>query len=95
MGLRQGGHPHAAHRRHPGVHRLADPLSQAQPGDLLTWKNDPTFNGVSHIAIYLGGNKMVVAPHTGTDVQIQTVYTRNFWGAIRVNPQLAARKAGA
>jgi len=70
------------------------PFSQAQPGDLLTWKNDPTFNGVSHIAIYLGNNKMVVAPHTGTDVQIQTVYMRNFWGAIRVNPQLAARKAG-
>jgi cell wall-associated NlpC family hydrolase len=69
------------------------PYSQAQPGDLLTWKNDPTFNGVSHIAIYLGGNKMVVAPHTGTDVQIQTVYSRNFWGAIRVNPRLAARKA--
>jgi cell wall-associated NlpC family hydrolase len=70
------------------------PFSQAQPGDLLTWKNDPTFNGVSHIAIYLGHNKMVVAPHTGTDVQIQTVYMNNFWGAIRVNPQLAARKAG-
>jgi cell wall-associated NlpC family hydrolase len=70
------------------------PFSQAQPGDLLTWKNDPTFNGVSHIAIYLGNNKMVVAPHTGTDVQIQTVYFSNFWGAIRVNPQLAARKAG-
>jgi cell wall-associated NlpC family hydrolase len=69
------------------------PFSQAQPGDLLTWKNDPTFNGVSHIAIYLGGNKMVVAPHTGTDVQIQTVYMTNFWGAIRVNPRLAARKA--
>jgi cell wall-associated NlpC family hydrolase len=69
------------------------PFSQAQPGDLLTWKNDPTFNGVSHIAIYLGGNKMVVAPHTGTDVQIQTVYFSNFWGAVRVDPQLAARKA--
>jgi hypothetical protein len=37
---------------------------------------------------------MVVAPHTGTDVQIQNVYLTNFWGAIRVNPQLAARKAG-
>jgi peptidoglycan DL-endopeptidase CwlO len=70
------------------------PFSQAQPGDLLTWKNDPTFDGVSHIAIYLGDNKMVVAPHTGTVVQIQTVYMRNFWGAIRVNPRLAARKAG-
>lgn len=70
------------------------PFSKAQPGDLLTWKNDPTFNGVSHIAIYLGNNKMVVAPHTGTDVQIQTVYMTNFWGAIRVNPRLAAQKAG-
>jgi cell wall-associated NlpC family hydrolase len=70
------------------------PYSKAQPGDLLTWKNDPTFNGVSHIAIYLGNNKMVVAPHTGTDVQIQTVYMTNFWGAIRVNPRLAAQKAG-
>lgn len=69
------------------------PYSQARPGDLLTWQNDPTFNGVSHIAIYLGDNKMVVAPHTGTDVQVETVYMRNFWGAIRVNPQLAARKA--
>lgn len=69
------------------------PFSKAQPGDLLTWKNDPTFNGVSHIAIYLGGNKMVVAPHTGTDVQIQTVYLTNFWGAIRVSPRMAARKA--
>lgn len=68
------------------------PYSQAQPGDLLTWKNDPTFNGVSHIAIYLGDNKMVVAPHTGTDVQIQTPYMTNFWGAIRVNPRLAATK---
>jgi cell wall-associated NlpC family hydrolase len=70
------------------------PYSQAQPGDLLTWKNDPTFNGVSHIAIYLGNNKMVVARHTGTLITIMPVYLQNFWGAIRVNPQLAARKAG-
>ncbi|MCW2948546.1 MAG: hypothetical protein JWR24_5263 [Actinoallomurus sp.] len=69
------------------------PYSQAQPGDLLTWKNDPTFNGVSHIAIYLGNNKMVVARHTGTLITIMPVYLQNFWGAIRVNPQLAARKA--
>jgi cell wall-associated NlpC family hydrolase len=68
------------------------PYSQAQPGDLLTWKNDPTFNGVSHIAIYIGNNKMVVARHTGTLIQIQDVYLNNFWGAIRVNPQLAATK---
>jgi cell wall-associated NlpC family hydrolase len=69
------------------------PYSQAQPGDLLTWKNDPTFNGVSHIAIYLGNGKMVVARHTGTLITIMPVYLQNFWGAIRVNPRLAARKS--
>jgi cell wall-associated NlpC family hydrolase len=69
------------------------PLSQAEPGDLLTWRNDPTFNGVSHIAIYLGHGRMVVAPHTGLDVMIQVPYMTNFWGAIRVNPQLAAKIA--
>jgi cell wall-associated NlpC family hydrolase len=70
------------------------PYSQAQPGDLLTWKNDPTFNGVSHIALYLGNGKMVVARHTGTLITIMPVYLQNFWGAIRVNPQLSAEKAG-
>jgi cell wall-associated NlpC family hydrolase len=70
------------------------PYSQARPGDLLTWKNDPTFNGVSHIALYLGNGKMVVARHTGTLITIMPVYLQNFWGAVRVNPQLAAKKAG-
>ncbi|MCW2863223.1 MAG: hypothetical protein JWP48_4931 [Actinoallomurus sp.] len=69
------------------------PYGQAQPGDLLTWKNDPTFNGVSHIALYLGNGKMVVARHTGTLITIMPVYLQNFWGAIRVNPRLAADKA--
>ena len=70
------------------------PYSQAEPGDLLTWKNDPTFNGVSHIGIYVGNNTMIVARHTGTLVQYEVPYMQNFWGAIRVNPQLAAQKAG-
>ncbi|MFC5181999.1 C40 family peptidase [Actinomadura harenae] len=71
------------------------PFSQAQPGDLLIWANDPTAPGyISHIALYIGDGKMIVAPHTGTDVQIQTVYFRNFKGAVRVSPQMAARAAG-
>ncbi|MEV4256938.1 C40 family peptidase [Spirillospora sp. NPDC049652] len=71
------------------------PFSKAQPGDLLIWANDPTAPGyISHIALYIGNGKMIVAPHTGTDVQIQNVYFRNFKGAIRVSPQMAARAAG-
>ena len=43
-------------------------MSQALPGDLLV------FDGGSHIGIYAGGGMMVVAPHSGTDVQMQKVY---------------------
>jgi cell wall-associated NlpC family hydrolase len=71
------------------------PYAQARPGDLLIWANDPTAPGyISHIAIYLGDNKMLVAPHTGDVVKIQMVYMRNFKGAVRVNPRLAAQVAG-
>jgi peptidoglycan DL-endopeptidase CwlO len=70
------------------------PFAQARPGDLLIWANDPTAPGyISHIAIYIGGGKMLVAPHTGDVVKIQQVYFTNFRGAVRVNPQVAARLA--
>ncbi|HEU5161439.1 MAG TPA: C40 family peptidase [Streptosporangiaceae bacterium] len=70
------------------------PFAQARPGDLLIWANDPTAPGyISHIALYIGGGKMVVAPHTGDVVKIQQVYFTNFQGAIRINPKVAARLA--
>jgi len=59
--------------------------SQARPGDLLFWRNDPTApNYVSHVAIYLGKGKMIVAPHTGDVVKIEDVYLKNFAGAVRI-----------
>ncbi len=62
-----------------GVHET---LAQAQPGDLLFWTYDsgnPTY--VDHTAIYLGEGKMVVAPHSGADVEVVAVPTA---GAVRV-----------
>lgn len=68
------------------------PLSQAQPGDLLFWRNDPTNPGyISHVAIYWGNGKMLHAPHTGDVVRIADVYTKNLAGVVRVSPQIAAR----
>jgi cell wall-associated NlpC family hydrolase len=70
------------------------PFEKAQPGDMLIWANDPTAPGlISHIALYLGGGKMLAAPHRGTFVRIEPVYFRNFKGAVRINPQQAARIA--
>ncbi|HET6963712.1 MAG TPA: C40 family peptidase [Acidimicrobiales bacterium] len=61
------------------------PLAAAQPGDLLFWTYDPADPGyVDHVAIYLGNGQMVVAPHTGTDVQVAPVPTQDFAGAVQV-----------
>jgi hypothetical protein len=65
-----------------GVHT---PLALAQPGDLLFWTYDPNDPGfVDHTAIYLGDGLMVVAPHTGTNVQVVSVPTGDFAGAVQV-----------
>jgi peptidoglycan DL-endopeptidase CwlO len=48
--------------------------SQARPGDLVFF-----FSGgvVTHVGIYLGGNLMIAAPHTGDVVKRQTIYSAN------------------
>jgi hypothetical protein len=43
-------------------------LKNAKPGDILG------FSGNSHVAIYLGNNKMIAAPQPGEKVKIQEVY---------------------
>ena len=39
-------------------------LSDLQPGDILG------FAGNSHVGMYVGGNKLIDAPHTGADVEL-------------------------
>jgi cell wall-associated NlpC family hydrolase len=46
-------------------------LSQLQPGDLVFW-GSPAY----HVGIYVGGGKILDAPHTGTVVQIQAIWGR-------------------
>lgn len=44
-------------------------LAQAKPGDLVAFGSP-----VDHIGIYIGDNKMIVAPKTGDVVKVQDVY---------------------
>ncbi len=63
-------------------------LAQARPGDLLAFGSP-----VHHIAIYMGGGKMIEAPRPGLDVRISDVYETP--SAIRrVLPQPAAGASG-
>lgn len=49
--------------------------AQMKPGDII-------FPSSHHVGIYIGHNQMIVAPHSGTVVQIQTVYA--FYAARRL-----------
>ena len=55
------------------------PYSQAQPGDLLFWSGA---SGIYHVAIYVGGGKMIEAPHSGANVRLVAVYTAGLLGYV-------------
>ena len=44
------------------------------PGDLVFFF---TGGSVTHVGIYLGGNIMLAAPHTGDVVKRETIYSAN------------------
>ncbi|MCY9782575.1 C40 family peptidase [Nocardiopsis sp. EMB25] len=60
-------------------------FEDAQRGDLLFWRSDPTApDYISHVAIYLGDGMMLEAPRTGLNVRVTEVRTTNFAGVVRV-----------
>jgi len=61
------GLPHNAAMQQSQVRAVS--AADAQPGDLVFF-GSPAY----HVGIYIGGGRMIAAPHTGTVVQIQAVY---------------------
>ncbi|MFI9613457.1 C40 family peptidase [Streptomyces sp. NPDC052023] len=61
-------------------------LAPLQPGDLLLWASNPgNLGSVHHIAIYLGGGKMVEARESGTLVMVSDVrLNAQYAGALRI-----------
>ena len=48
-------------------------MAEARPGDLIAWDNSSRNVGADHIAIYIGGGKMIEAPRTGLDIRLVDV----------------------
>jgi hypothetical protein len=70
------------------------PYADARPGDLLFWHYDPTdHQDVDHVAIYAGKGMMLVAPHTGENVQYVPVPLNDFAGVVRIDPAVASQIA--
>jgi len=58
-------------------------LAHAQVGDLLFFAPDPSDPAtIDHVAIYLGGGRMVEAPHTGADVRVIDIYPGGLVAAV-------------
>lgn len=54
------------------------PRDQLQAGDMVF------FNGLGHMGIYIGGDQMVHAPHTGDVVKVSSISSRSdYVGAVR------------
>lgn len=66
--------------------------SDLQPGDLVFF--EPTFDGPGHVALYIGNDQMIEAPHTGALVRISSfsgaVSRMGFLGAVRPYTGIAA-----
>ena len=55
---------------------------QLKPGDLLFWH--PKADGPGHVGIYIGGGKMLHAPHTGDIVHVTDIRGKaGYLGAVR------------
>ncbi|MGW4671356.1 NlpC/P60 family protein [Streptomyces sp. NPDC004324] len=57
------------------------PLSELRPGDLVVY-----FPEATHVALYLGGGKVVQAPRPGTRIKVSPIAANPVLGAVRPDP---------
>ena len=74
--------PHGSTEQYADTIRLTK--SELQPGDLIfeDWGTGSAWPG--HVGIYIGNGQMVVADHSGTNVQITSAFRSAYVGAGRV-----------
>ncbi|MDT7549592.1 MAG: peptidoglycan DL-endopeptidase CwlO [Actinomycetota bacterium] len=68
--------PHSSQAQYDSIQHVAQ--SDVQPGDLVFFGSP-----IHHVGIYIGGGRMISAPHTGDVVKIQDAFRSDFVGAGR------------
>ncbi|HVI38452.1 MAG TPA: NlpC/P60 family protein [Gaiellales bacterium] len=59
-------------------------VGRMRPGDLVFFATDTSDPlTIHHVGIYVGGDKMIDAPHTGANVRYDHVFVPGFIGAVR------------
>ena len=68
--------PHSAADQYNVIQHVAQ--ADTQPGDLVFFGSP-----IHHVGIYIGGGRMISAPHTGDVVKIQDAFRSDYAGAAR------------
>jgi peptidoglycan DL-endopeptidase RipA len=75
---------HYAATQYSQAGRYHPSIGQLRPGDLLFWSNNGTVGSIHHVAVYIGGGRMVEAPYSGGYVQTNSIYAYSgYFGATR------------
>ncbi|CAA9391227.1 MAG: hypothetical protein AVDCRST_MAG32-2331, partial [uncultured Nocardioides sp.] len=48
---------------------------QLAPGDLVFWGSSSSASSIYHVALYVGGGRVIHAPRTGTTVREESMYS--------------------
>lgn len=74
--------PHYSGYQYAGNRKIS--RSDLQPGDLVFWAYNTSDPGsIHHVAIYLGGGRVVQAPQTGDVVKVSSMWYDGYIGAAR------------
>jgi cell wall-associated NlpC family hydrolase len=68
--------PHSSSAQYSSTRHIA--VSDLQPGDLVFY-----YSPISHVAIYIGGGRIIHAPHPGQSVEIASLHMMPLVGAAR------------
>ena len=68
--------PHSAAAQYSSARHVA--ISDLQPGDLVFY-----YSPISHVGMYVGGGRVIHAPHPGSSVEIVGLHTMPIAGAAR------------
>jgi peptidoglycan DL-endopeptidase CwlO len=75
MGAWQAGGKYLPHYS-VGQYDVSTPISssQLQPGDLVFWGSSSSPGSIYHVALYIGGGRIIHAPRTGRPVTADSMY---------------------
>ena len=75
--------PHYSVAQYAALQHIS--FSELRAGDLVFWGSSSSPSSIYHVALYIGNNQIIQAPHTGAYVEVSGLYDwtlPNFYGRV-------------